>query len=252
VKGFLGAWAFAEVATWLAYWAMASKVVSVRGLLRGRLNAPLLLRENPGYLKTMLSTNAQSTLGLASRQLPLLVVGGYAGPAAAGGFRLAHQLANALSKVATLLTRAAFPELMRQLRDTPAHQIGRLVGRVTLGSAIGAALVMLLVILLGKPLLTLIGGSQFAPAYVLLLWLAGGGCIELAAVSFEPILQATNRAGLAIIARGGAVMLQLATMTVLLPMWGALGAAISVLLGALFAFLFLGLAVRSRTGAVSR
>jgi O-antigen/teichoic acid export membrane protein len=252
VKGFLMAWAVAEIATWLAYWAMVYRVGTLGDLLRTRVSRKRLSMENPGFWRTMWSTNAQTTLGLASRQFPLLVVGAYAGPAAAGGFRLAHQLASALSKVATLLTRAAFPELVRQLRDRSADGIGRLVARVTAGSALGAGAVMLLVALLGRHLLILIGGEQFAPAYVLLLWLAGGACIELAAVSFEPILQALNRPVAAFVARSAAVLLQLAAMTVLLPALGALGAAISVLLGALFAFIFLGLAMRQRMGAISR
>jgi len=245
-KGFLIAWGLAEIITCIAFWFMVHRIGRLRGLFSGRLEGRRVLEENPGILRLMVNTNLQGVLSLASRQLPLLVVGGYAGPAAAGGFRLAMQLANALSKVATLLTRAAFPELVRQVRDTSADQLGRLIGRVTLGSALGAGAVMVLVILLGRNLLTLIGGPQFGPAYVLLLWLAGGACVELAAVSFEPILQALNKAGSAIIARGSAVVLQFAAMIFLLPAWGALGAAVSVMMGAVFAFVFLSLAIRRR------
>jgi O-antigen/teichoic acid export membrane protein len=77
----------------------------------------------------------------------------------------------------------------------------------------------------------------------MLLWLAGAGCVELAAAAFEPILLTVHRAGTTILARGAAVALQLLAMLVLLPVMGALGASISIFLGAVLAALFLGIAL---------
>ena len=58
-----------------------------------------MIRENDGILNFALSTNASSTLALASKQLPLLAVGNELGVAAAGTFRLAAQLAQSLGKI---------------------------------------------------------------------------------------------------------------------------------------------------------
>ncbi len=251
-KGFLIAWGVAEIATCIAFWLMVHRIGELRGLFSTRIEARRVIAENPGILRLMLNTNVQGLLALASRQMPLLVIGGYAGPAAAGGFRLALQLANALSKLATLLTRAAFPELVRQLRDAPASRIGYLIRRITLGSSLGALAVMLLVILIGQKLLVLIGGEQFAPAYVLLLWLAGGACVELAAVSFEPILMALHRPGWAMIARGAAVLFQIGAMVLIVPTLGAVGVAVSVFAGAVLTFIFLGLAVWRQSRGLSQ
>jgi len=240
VQGFLIGYAAAEILTALAYWLLVARLPDLRAMLRAPLDRRAVLRENPGLLHVMLSTNVQPTLGLASRQLPLLLVGGFAGPAAAGAFRLALQLSNALSKLSTLLTRAAFPELVRSIRAVTGAGLGRLIGRIVLGSLAGGLVVMALVVLLGHPLLTLVGGRAFGIAYVLLLWLTAAGCVELAAAAIEPILLALHRAGTAMLARGGAVVIQFILLALLLPDWGALGASISIFLGSVVALILLG------------
>jgi O-antigen/teichoic acid export membrane protein len=243
VQGFLLGYAMAEIATWIAYWAVVARTADLRGLLGAKLNGRAVLDQNKGLLRFMWSTNLQASLGLASRQAPLLLVGGYAGPTAAGAFRLALQLANALSKVSTLVMRAAFPELVRSIRALPRERFLWFVGRILMSGIAGGAVVMLVVIIGGRALLVAVGGQEFSRAYVMLLWLAGAGCVELAATAFEPILLTVHRAGTTILARGAAVILQLLAMLALLPAMGALGASISIFLGAVLAALFLGIAL---------
>jgi hypothetical protein len=129
-------------------------------------------------------------------------VGGFAGPAAAGAFRLAAQLANALSKLSILVTRAAFPEIVRTIRSASRARFRMGVLRVGLASIAAAGVVIGVVALFGHRLLMLVGGHAFGAGYIYLLWLAGAGAIELAAASFEPILLSVHRA-LATVARGG-------------------------------------------------
>lgn len=240
VTGFLIGYAAAEVMTTAVYWGLVARLPDMRAMLRAPLDRRALLRENPGLLNLTLSSNLQPTLGLAARQIPLLLVGGFAGPTAAGAFRLALQLSNALSKLSALLTRAAFPELVRSIRAVHGAGLGRLIGRIMLAAFAGGIVVMVLVVLLGRPLLTLVGGKEFGIAYVLLLWLTAAGCVELAAAAIEPVLLALHRAGAAMLARGCAVAIQLMTMVVLLPLADALGASISIFLGSVAALVLLG------------
>ncbi|MET0238320.1 MAG: oligosaccharide flippase family protein, partial [Sphingobium sp.] len=240
LKGFLVAWATVEVFTAIAYWLMVTRVVDLRALLRSTGTFRTIHAENPGLLRFILSTNVQTSLGLAGRQVPLLLVGSFAGLKAAGAFRLALQLANALSKISILLTRAAFPEIVRSIRSVTRERFGWLIGRIAMSSIAGAAAVMLLIALLGKYLLMALGGLEYVDAYVLLLWLGGAGCVEIAAVSFEPILLAVQRAGTAMIAKAAAIAIQIVLMLLLLPRYGALGACIALVIGSLFAALFLG------------
>jgi len=241
IQGFLLAYAIAELLTAIACWLVALRTIDLSALRRQAFEWRVALAENVGIVRFMWSTNVQSSLGLASRQAALLLVGGFDGPTAAGAFRLAMQLANALSKVSTLVMRAAFPEIVRSIRSVSREGFWRLVGRMVLGSLAGAAVVMLIVVLAGHSLLTVVGGRAFAEGYILLLWLAGAGCVELSATAFEPILLSVRRAGTVILARGGAVAIQFVAMAFLLPPFGAWGASVSVLLGAVLTALFLGI-----------
>ena len=240
LAGFLVAWAVAELLTLGATWALAAQTGDVRALFRARLDWRQAHAENPGIGRVLASTNGQSTLGLAARQAPLLLVGGFAGAEAAGAFRLAAQLANALSKISILLTRAAFPEIVRSIRSASRARFRAGVLRVGLACMVAAGAVMALVAVAGDDLLALVGGHDFRAGYVYLLWLAGAGAIELAASAFEPILLSVHRALSATVARALAVALQLGMMVALLPRIGALGASISVFAGSVAASILLG------------
>ena len=242
IEGFLIAYAIAEIATALVCWWLALRLTDIAQLRRTHFDRHAALAENPGLLAALWSTNVQASL--ASRQVPLLVVGSHDGPAAAGAFRLALQLANALAKLATLVMRAAFPEIVRTVSAVTRERFWALAGRIALAGFAGAVLVFLLVLLLGKPLLVLIGGSDFGVAYVLLIWLASAGCVEIAAAAFEPILFSIRRAGTVITARAAAVIVQLGAMAILIPALGARGASISVLIGALLFGIFLAIGLR--------
>lgn len=52
-------------------------------------------------------------------------------------------------------------------------------------------------LILGHPLLSVLGGGQYASAYPLVLLLGTAAALEAAGVSFEPALLATGRAWLA-------------------------------------------------------
>lgn len=243
VTGFLIAWALAELATAAAYWRILARTGDL-ALFRRPPPTGRLAAENPGLLRFVASTNLNATLGLSAKQLPLLLVGGYVGPAAAGAFRLAVQLANALAKLSQLIARAAFPEVVRIARAADPARLSAMLGRVFAASSIAAVAILALVALAGRPVLVLVGGPEYAGAYVLLLWLAAAGCVDLAVVGFEPVLMAVHRAGLALAARMVAVIVQLGLTFALLPRAGALGASIGVLAGSVVAALLLGLALR--------
>ena len=242
ITGFLIAWAAAELATALAYWVILARTGDL-ALFRRTRHHGSLRAENPGLAGFILSTNAGSTLGLSSKQLPLLLVGGYAGPAAAGAFRLAVQLANALAKLSQLLARAAFPEIVRLARNADPARLRRVLGQVLAVSTLAGIVILLVVTALGEEVLVLIGGEEYAPAYLWLVWLAAAGCVDLATVGFEPVLLAVHRAWTALAARTTAVAIQLALSFALLPTLGALGVSIGVMVGSTVTALLLGIAI---------
>lgn len=233
VKGFLYAWMVAELLTAVAYWVIMARTEDLRAIRQARAPRQTILAENPNLLRFALSTNLTSTLSLSGKQLPLLMVGGTIGTEAAGAFRLAAQLAQAMAKLSQLFSRAAFPEIVRAIRDASARAISRMLGRMLLVST-GAALVILaLVALLGQWLLIIVGGPEFGGAYPVLLWLACAGCLDLATVAFEPVLLALHRSFTALLIRMVSVAVMVATALWLMGTHGVVGAAMSVFAGSL-------------------
>lgn len=158
-------------------------------------------RENPGIGKFFLIASASSTLDAVVRQGPLLAVGYLVGTRSAGLFRLAAQLSQALGKISTLLTRAAYAEINRARVAADPAQFRKLVTDTSLLAAGAGVVVMVVAALIGKWLLVLIGGAPFAAAYVILLPLTAAACFELASVAFEPVLHSTGRARQALAGR---------------------------------------------------
>jgi O-antigen/teichoic acid export membrane protein len=233
IAGFLIVWAIAELATAAAFWSFAAGSGDLARMWAARYDRAVVARENPRFLRFAFSTNANVAISLSEKQLPLLLVGAYVGPAAAGAFRLAFQLAQALSKLAQILTRAAFPELVHAVRRKPAEKLNALLVKILLASTAAALVILLIVIAIGGDILALVGGKAYAPAYPILIWLAAAGCLDLATVGFEPVLMALHRAGSAFLVRlGSAAIILLATL-VLTPRFGALGAAMALLAGSL-------------------
>ena len=228
----------------MAYWATIVRTGDMALIARGRVDRAPLLRENPGLIRFVLSTNATSTLGLSSKQVPLLLVGAYVGNAAAGAFRLAFQIAQALTRLSQLLSRAAFPEIVRAVRSPETRDLPRMLTRAFLYSLLAAAIILVIVALAGHPILSLVGGSHgFRKARGVMMWLAAAGCVDLAVVSFEPVLMAVHRAGTALAARTIAAVVLVGSIFFLLPRVGTSGAGMGMLAGSLAAAILLGWAV---------
>lgn len=241
LQGFLIAWAIAELLTAAAHWYAVHKTGDLPLILKRGQNVGEVFADNPGITRYALTTNFSQTLGMTAKQLPLFLVGGLTGTAAAGAFRLAAQLSRSLTILSQMIARAAFPEIVRAVRN---HGVGGLSGvlRQSIRFALSASVVAFaLVVVLGDVVLRLVGGDEFGQGYYSLLWLAAAGCIELAIVAFEPAIMAAQRAHLAFYARlagtatllGGAVLLE--------PSMGANGVAVAVFANSLVQTVLLGL-----------
>lgn len=232
VGGFLIAWAVAEVLTAATYWTMVWRTGDGRLLRRGQAPMRAVIAENPGIVRFALSVNATSTLMLSSKQIPLLLVGATIGPAAAGAFRLAVQLAQGLTKLAQLISRAAFPELVRAVRVLSAENLRRIMLRSFLGGSVAALVIMALVVLLGKFALRVIGGSDFVVAYPALIWLAAAGCLDLVTAAAESAMTALHRVVGVLVMRAVGVIALFAVAAPLVPRYGVTAVAIGVFAGA--------------------
>ncbi|WP_311267187.1 oligosaccharide flippase family protein [Sphingobium sp. WCS2017Hpa-17] len=243
ITGFLIAWAFAELVCAIAYWGLALRVGKGRiGSWRaGR--AIDARRENPGIVGFLTATNLQTSLGSIGQQVAVLMVGAFVGPTGAGLYRLANQLANSLTKISSLLSRSIFVELSR----TSSHgkeALSALFRRTNKLALVAGAVIIGLIVTIGHPLLGLIAGKDFLPAYPLLLMLGVSACIDLIGVSYRPLLMATDRAGLSLRISIISTLLLLGIQSALLPIYGTKGAAMANILSSLASFTMMGLASR--------
>lgn len=244
IEAFLAIWALSEIAASLLIWWMAA-----RGLARRRISLRPgwprgVTRDNPQLWRFAWTSNATGSVNLIWQQLGTLAVGGSMGEAAAGGFRLAFQIAQALAKPALLLGRVIYPELTRFDERT---EIGRLLWRTSAVSALCGLILVALAALLGRPLLGLIGGPDFTAAAPLLTILTLAVAIDLAGFVLEPALMAAGRAGWALLARSAGAATYAALVFALIGRWGAYGVAYAAVAGSLVAAA-LSLALTRRSG----
>jgi len=241
LQGFLIAWAIAELLTAAAHWYAVHKIGDLSLMLRRGKDIGKVFADNPGIMRYSLTTNFSQTLSMSAKQLPLFLVGGLTGTAAAGAFRLAAQLSRSLTILSQMIARAAFPEIVRAVRS---HGVGGIAGVIsqTIRVAISvSAVVFALAVVFGRLVLETVGGAEFGRAYQSLLWLAGAACVELAVVAFEPSIMAAYRAHLAFYARLVATAVMVGAAFLLEPSMGADGVAAAVFANSVTQAVLLGL-----------
>jgi O-antigen/teichoic acid export membrane protein len=252
VSGFLVAWAVSELMTALVYWIGATRTApGLFGRWRDTMRAPM---ENAGLWHFALVTNVNSTLGAASRQFVVVLVGLFTGAAAAGNYRLAYQLSQSLVRLSDVFARGIFPEFSR------AHAGGAKAGeglltlvRQSTRLATGVGLVTcVLVPILGQPALLLIAGQSYIGAYPILVILGIAAGLDIMAAGFEPVLMGTGRAGQVLGIRTIATAALFGGVVLLMPRFGVFGAGIATLIASALAFaLFARAAIRVTRGVAA-
>ena len=234
VAGFVWAWAAAEVVTALVYWRAA---LSGRRLTLAPTELKRYAREQPSLWHFVLQTNLSSTLTMTTKHFTLIIVGAFGGPAAAGMFRVAAQLAQALAKVTQSFSRAAYSELV--LAITKGSDRVLLV-QLTLIAGLAAGAMVFVAAVLGEPLLHLIATETFTGAYLPVVILVGAAGLDLLGFAFEPAMTARGHAGTAFWLRLLATGVLVALLLLLMPRFGIVGGAWATFGGSLAAVALTG------------
>ena len=234
VEKFLIAWAAIELLTAGMYWVLASRIAAQSIRLKNLFQMKQVAGENPGIFKFLGITYASTTVWGIVQQGPLLAVGYFLGTSAAGIYRIADQLAKGLSKLATLSAQALYPEVNRQHHESPRSQFSKLLKRVNITVIIAGTAMVLLAVVLGETILELIGGEEFRRGGAVLIPLVLAASLELASVSYEPVLHALGKAHYQLFQR----ILTLVTMAALIiwlasggPVWVGWAVAMAKVLG---------------------
>jgi O-antigen/teichoic acid export membrane protein len=249
VNLFLLAWAVTEFVTAAAYWAFVWR--RIRPSASGWRHILRVPGEHAGFWRFALFSNVNTSLATSGPQIALLAVGYVTGAADAGFFRLAYQLGQALLTLAEMLSRALYAELARVQASSSLAVMRRLLARTNRAALVAGVLVVVLVVVAGRPALVLIGGAAYGAAFALLALLGTAAAAQLIGVSFEPALMSLNRTGLLVSIRLGVMAGLLGLLAVLLPRFGAMGAAAAMLAAALAGMAMTGLAARRAAGGTA-
>jgi O-antigen/teichoic acid export membrane protein len=177
---------FDDLLLWFFAWRELRRTGHLKGI-RPTLKPTLL----PGAWRFAIDVNLTSSIEAVWGPIGRLVVGGLLGPAGAGLFRVASELADGAQKPADLLARAFYPEVVRM--DLTSNKPWKLMLR---GSALigGVALLAIVILLLGgKPLMSLSFGKAFIGAYQPLMILMAIPFIGIFSFPLSPMLLALGR-----------------------------------------------------------
>lgn len=219
---FVAIWFVTELAGDLFIWFLAWRELRRHELHVG-IRPTLKPDTLPGAWRFAIQVNL--TVGVQTVWGPIarLAVGGLLGPAGAALFRIASSLADSAQKPADLLAKAFYPEVVRM--DLTSRKPWKLMLR---GAALGGAFAIVAIIILlvgGKPLISLLFGKDFLGAYAPLVVLMAVPLFAIISFPLVPMLYALGRAGDPLKARILASILFFAVLAPLSWRFDVVGAA---------------------------
>lgn len=183
------------------------------------------------WLPFMIKTNLSSSIDLMHNNVPLLIIGGVLGPAAAALFRIAYNLANVLAQPITMFNQASFPELSKIEAERGARDMAKVAFR-SIGTAILiAAPIVGLYFLLRRQLAVGVGGEEFAAAAPLVALMAFAQLFQIASLGLESAVLARGRAGWALSGQVAAAIAHLGFLFVMLTAIGVIAAPLAIMTG---------------------
>jgi len=235
VMTFLAIWVLAAVAQLVTEW-IAAVLVNRSRLSFGVRAFKQALEENERVLPFMLQINISNSIAMFWTQLGTLAVGAVAGPAEAGGFRLARRLSKGVVRPIQPIALALYPELSRLVADDDRAQLRKVVMRITMVAGALALLVVAITGVAGREILHLLAGKKFEFAQQFLFLLSIATAVDLAGFAFEPLINAHGGSWKVLRTNIVAAVVYGVLLVVLLPRIGAVGAAIAAIACSLMIF----------------
>jgi O-antigen/teichoic acid export membrane protein len=219
---FVAIWYVTELCGDAYFWFLTWRELKRHDLLHG-IRPTLRPRHLPGAWGFAIQVNLTSSLNAAWGPIAQLLVGGLVGPAGAAIYRVASSLADAAQKPADLLGKVYYPEIVRM--DLATKKPWKLMMRGTV-LAIAVGLLCALVLLIGgRWVVDAMFGSEFLPAYPVLMVLLIAPLIGMIGFPLTPMLYAMDRPDVPLKARLFAVILYFAIIAPMVWRFGLLGAA---------------------------
>ena len=221
-------WYVTDFAGDLFTWFLAWRELRQTGHLKG-IRPTLRPTELAGAWRFAIDVNLAASVQAIWGPTGRLVVGGLLGPAGAALFRVASTLADAAQKPADLLGRAFYPEIIRM--DFTTNKPWKLMLRVMVLASGVAALAIGLLLVGGKPLMSVVFGKAFLGAYEPLVILMLIPFLGVFGFPLTPMLYALGRSTAPLKAKLIASAVFFGTIAPLCWAFGVIGAAVALVLG---------------------
>jgi len=227
-EAFVAIWYVTDLGGDLYLWFLAWRELRRRDLLQG-IRPTLRPRNLNGAWRFAIHVNLTASLVAAWGPIARLVVGGLVGPAGAAIYRVAASLADSAQKPAELLGKAYYPEVVRM--DLATKKPWKLMLRGTVLAICVGVVALLLLLLGGRALLDALFGSEFLPAYPVLLVLMLAPLLAMFSFPLAPMLYTLDRPDAPLKARLIGTILYFAIVAPLAWRFGVMGAALAFVLG---------------------
>jgi len=239
---YVGIWFITDLGGDIYFWFLAWRELRRRGLLKG-IRPTLRPTTLPGAWRFAIHVNLTSSLITAWGPIARLVVGGLLGPSAAALFRVASSLADSAQKPADFLSKAFYPEVVRM--DLSTKHPWKLMLRSAALSGMVALAAVLLLLVGGKPLVSLIFGDEFLGAYPVLMVLIIAPVIGIFSFPLPSMLYALDRPDAPLKARLIGTIIYFGLIAPLCWNFGIMGAAVAYVLAYASMGIVLALQVRA-------
>ena len=236
------AWALSLALSYLFVWRRGTQLMRAAGYVPQHLPWRRAGEEFPGLPGFTSVVYAQGILDQLPRHLITLLIGGLLGAANAGLYRVAREIADVLAKPVLLIRQAAFTEITR-LGEEGKGALSGVFRRYGLRLLAPAVVLVALATAFREELLTLVGGSAYTQAGVLLVLLLVAAAIELVGAVLRPIAYAHGKANVALRVQIAAMLTYLTTFVVLSGGYGLNSVGVAAVAAACVTLVTLGVFV---------
>jgi O-antigen/teichoic acid export membrane protein len=250
IEGLAWAYALAQAAGLLAALLLFSRVASLRQLLRRAPRGAPPLIDAAAQLRFGLLQGLNMMLWMGVYSLDTLLLGAFAGDAEVARYRAGSELARLLQYARTQVSSAFTPMAGRYLLRNDRAALQALITSLARALAGGALLLAGALAYLAEPLLAVLLGSSGAPdrgAGFVALLLAGHVVIAAFALAGNTLVLA-GRQRLILLSSAAMAAVNLLLGVLLVPRWGAEGAALATLAAMTAAMLGQVVALRASLG----
>lgn len=234
--GVLGLYSWGLAAAYLSGIGMAA-FIAIFGYIKifGKAGLiPILPKRELGVrlFKTALPTMLVELAYMASRRLDILLVGVLAGPAVAGPYGVAKEIATNVQKTQELFAPVLAPIAAQSLANRGGKILGQQLAQVSRWIFTLQSMQWLFFFIAGATILSWAGPGFESITTAFLIILMGEGLIATTAAAELPLI--FTRPWVATLVQSCGLFLQLGVAALLVPSTGALGAAIGLILSAAF------------------